>query len=259
MALQPALIRKTAKRSVQQALHLFGLDVKWHIPRPAHAVPTLLELYQVDTIFDIGANAGVSGQYFRNLGFTGKIVSFEPVDLYYRRLEQTAAPDPLWHCEKLAIGDQNGEQDINVSGGSGGASSFLPTVGHIEENEPELAVIGKERVKVETLQSVMNRHYPDGDRLFLKIDAQGYERKILESAAAELDRVVGMRIEVSLVQSYEGEPLIYEMLPFIYSLGFKLCGIEEAWSNRSTQEVFQIDAMLMRTDRAFPSPQAERG
>ena len=60
-----------------------------------------------------------------------------------------------------------------------------------------------------------------------------------------------MRIEVSLVQSYEDEPLLYEMLPFIYSLGFKLCGIEEAWSNRTTQEVFQMDAMLMRTDRVL--------
>ncbi len=214
-------------------------------------MPTLLGLYQVDTVFDIGANAGMSGQYFRNLGFNGKIVSFEPVDLYYRRLQQASAQDPLWLCEKLAIGDENCEQDINVAGGSGGASSFLPTVGHIEENEPDLAVIGQERVKVETLQSVMNRHYPEGDRLFLKIDAQGYERKILGSSQRELDRVVGMRIEVSLVRSYEDEPLMYEMLPFIYNLGFKLCGIEEAWSNQTTQEVFQVDAMLMRTDRAI--------
>ncbi len=84
----------------------------------------------------------------------------------------------------------------------------------------------------------------------MKIDAQGYERKILESANRELDRVVGMRIEVSLVQSYQSEPLICDMLPFLYGLGFKLCGVEEAWSNRNTQEVFQIDAMMMRADRS---------
>ncbi len=252
MALQSTRIRKTAKRSVQQALHLFGLDVKWHVPQPAHAVPTLLQLYRVDTIFDIGANAGMSGEYFRNLGFSGKIVSFEPVDVYYRQLAQKVAADPRWSCEKIAIGDQDGEQDINVSGGCGGASSFLPTVGHIEENEPDLAVIGQERVKVETLQSVMARHYPEGDRLFLKIDAQGYERRILESAGSELDRVIGMRIEVSMVRSYEGEPLICDMFPFLYGLGFKLCGLEEAWSNRQTQEVFQLDAVMLRTDRLLP-------
>ena len=249
MALNSTLIRKTAKRSVQQALHLVGLDVKRHIPRPVHAVATLLELYQVDAIFDIGANAGMSGEYFRNLGYAGKIFSFEPVEAYYRQLEQKASRDPLWVCEKIGLGDQNGEQTINVSGGCGGASSFLPMVGLIEAEEPDLAVIGQETVRVETLQTVMSRHYPQGDRLFLKIDAQGYEQKILASAGKDLDRVIGMRIEVSMVRSYQDEPLICDMFPFLYDLGFKLCGIEEAWSNRDTQEVFQLDAAMFRTDR----------
>jgi FkbM family methyltransferase len=249
MAINSNLIRKTAKRSVQEALHLVGLDVKRHIPRPVHAVATLLELYQVDAIFDIGANAGMSGEYFRNMGYAGKIVSFEPVDAYYRQLEQKASQDPLWLCEKIGLGDQNGEQTINVSGGCGGASSFLPTVGLIEEEEPDLAVVGQETVRVETLQTVMSRHYPKGDRLFLKIDAQGYEQKILQSAGKDLDRVIGMRIEVSMVRSYQDEPLISDMFPFLYGLGFKLCGIEEAWSNRDTQEVFQLDAAMFRTDR----------
>ena len=57
-----------------------------------------------------------------------------------------------------------------------------------------------------------------------------------------------MRVEVSLLRSYEDEPLIYDMLPFLYGLGFKLCGLEEAWSNRLTQEVYQMDAVLMRPE-----------
>ncbi len=136
MSNQSAMIRQAAKRSIQRAVRLFGPDVKRYVPHPPHALDTLLELYQVDTVFDIGANAGMSGNYFRNLGFRGKNVSFEPVDTYYRQLEQKAANDPRGFCEKIAIGGQNGEQEINVSGGCGGASSFLPTVGHIEVNEP---------------------------------------------------------------------------------------------------------------------------
>ncbi len=241
-------LRKTAKQSIQATLHAVGLDVKFYVPSPPHELSTLLNLYQVDTIFDIGANAGMSGGYFRNLGFTGKIVSFEPVSTYYRQLEQAAAGDPLWLTENMAVGDQNGEQEINVSGGCGGASSFLNTVGHIEANEPDLAVIGRERVKVATLESVIQRHYPSGDRLFLKIDAQGYEKKILESSAS-LDRVIGIRIELSIVQSYEGEPLMCEMMPYLYNLGYRLCGLDEAWSNQRSQEVFQIDGVFLRTDK----------
>ncbi|HLN97781.1 MAG TPA: hypothetical protein VK208_04910 [Pyrinomonadaceae bacterium] len=56
-------------------------------------------------------------------------------------------------------------------------------------------------------------------------------------------------MEVSLVRSYEDEPLICDMLPYLYGLGFKLCGLEEAWTNRVTQQVFQLDAVMLRTER----------
>ena len=59
-----------------------------------------------------------------------------------------------------------------------------------------------------------------------------------------------MRIELALVRSYEGAPLMADMLPYLAGLGFRLCGIEEAWSNRATQEVYEVDAVLFRTERA---------
>jgi hypothetical protein len=39
------------------------------------------------------------------------------------------------------------------------------------------------------------------------------------------------------------------MLPYLYSLGFRLNGIEAAWSNQVTQEVYQVDGFLFRPDR----------
>ena len=104
-------------------------------------------------------------------------------------------------------------------------------------------------VRVRTLQSITERHYPRGSRLFLKIDAQGYEKQVLEGAGSQLEKVVGMRIELSLVRSYEGAPLIGDMLPYLAERGYRLCGIEEAWSNRLTQEVYEVDAILFRTER----------
>ncbi len=215
---------------------------------------TLLELYHVDTVFDIGANAGMSGQYLRNVGFSGKIVSFEPVSHVYRQLAERAGKDPSWLCENVAIGEAEGRRRINVSGDTGGASSLLVSTGHVETHAPELRVVGSEMVGITTLASIIERHYPHGNRLFLKIDAQGYEKRILESAGPPLEKVVGMRIELSLVSSYEGAPLIGDMLPFLAGLGYRLCAIEEAWSNRLTQEVYEVDAVLFRTERAQSHP-----
>ena len=248
-AWRPSYVIETTKKNVQRLFHLFGLDLKWHVPHPAHDLFELIKLYQVETVFDIGANSGMSGEYFRNIGYAGKIVSFEPVNDLYRQLERKASRDPLWIAENVAIGDQETEQLIYITGGSGSANSFLLSVGHMEQVAPELATIGSEMVKLRTLRSAIEKHFPQGDRLFLKIDAQGYEKKILQSAGDQLNKVVGIRIELSIVRNYEAEPLICEMLPYLYELGFRVCAIEEAWSNRATHEVYQVDATLFRTER----------
>lgn len=234
---------------IRRGFNLIGLDVRRHLPRPPHRLHTLLELYGVETVFDLGANAGVSGQYFRNVGFRGKIVSCEPVSRYYKELESKAAGDSAWLCENVAVGEREGELEINVTGGGGGASSFLQITPAVTERQPEFAVISKERVKVTTLDALARKHYPSGDRLFLKLDVQGYERNVLEGGPETLARVVGLRVELSVLKCYEGEPLMCDMLPFLDGLGFKLCGIETAWSDERTQEVFQLDGIFCRPER----------
>lgn len=237
------------KKIVRRAFNLLGLDLKRHVPRPTHTLPTLLELYGVETVFDIGANIGMSGQYFRNVGFAGKIVSCEPVSRYFKELERKSAADPAWLCENTAVGERAGELEINVTGGGGGASSFLQMTPAVTEHAPELAVVSKERVKVTTLDALARKHYPAGDRLFLKLDVQGYERNVLEGGPETLSRVVGLRVELSVLKCYEGEPLLCDMLPYLDGLGFKLCGIEPAWSDERTQEVFQLDGIFCRPER----------
>jgi len=240
---------RVIKQTLKRGGLLLGFDVRWYVPRPAHALSTLLDLYQVDTIFDIGANTGMSGDYFRNIGFKRKMVSFEPVSHFYGVLEQKTKKDPLWFCENAAVGDFEGESEINVSGTSGGASSFLKMTDLLKDNAPELRYTGQEKVRVTTVDSVIDRYYPEGERLFLKLDVQGFEKNVLEGAQKSLPRIVGLKIEMSVVETYENEFLIYDMLPYLYGLGFRLTGIEAAWSNRVTQEIYQVDGFLFRPDR----------
>jgi FkbM family methyltransferase len=242
-------MESVAKRTLKRVGQLLGLDVRWYVPHAAHALSTLLELYKVDTIFDLGANIGMSGDYFRNIGFKQKIVSFEPVSHYYRQLEQKVKKDPLWFCENTAVGDAESELEINISGEGGSASSFLEMTNHIKDNAPGLCYTGREKVKVRTVDSLVSHYYPEGDRLFLKVDVQGYEKQVLAGARDSLNRIVGLKIEMSVVKTYQGEPLIDEMLPYLYSLGFRLNGIEAAWSNQLTQEVYQVDGFLFRSER----------
>lgn len=235
-------------RLIRRALNLAGLDLKRYRPDLPHQLGTLLRLYGVEAVFDVGANNGVSGRYLRNIGFRGRIVSFEPVGRYYEQLARESAADPLWDCRKMGLGDAEGELVINVSGHSGGASSFLEQTDALGELAPELRNVGSERVAVGTVDRAAEEFYPSGDRLFLKLDVQGFERKVIEGARRTLPRVVGMRVEMSIIQCYEGEPLMCEMLDFIHGLGFRLTGIEPAWSNEATQEVYQVDGVFFRPE-----------
>ena len=232
------------KSFLKKILRSLGLNFRRF--DPTHDLSELLRIYRVETIFDVGANVGASGRYFRNLGFKGKIVSFEPVGQYYKLLVQEASGDPLWTCENVALADVESEQEINVSGGFGTASSFMEKTGQTWESAPELEYVGRERVRVTTIDLAALEHYPQGDRRFLKLDVQGYERKVLEGAIKTMPRIIGVRIELSVSQCYEQEPSMYEMMTYLYDLGFRLCAIEEAWSNSQTREVYQMDAVFFR-------------
>jgi FkbM family methyltransferase len=234
------------KSFLKTTLRSFGVNLRRY--DPTHDLSELLRLYRVETVFDVGANAGMSGRYFRNLGFKGKLVSFEPVGRYYKLLTREADGDSLWTCENAALADAEGEQEINVSGGEGGASSFLNKTGETWESAPEFDYVGRERVRVTTVDAAAAKHYPEGDRLFMKLDVQGYERKVLEGAKQTMPRIVGLRVELSVSQTYEGEPSMFEMMSYLYGLGFHLCAVEAAWSNATTREIYQMDGVFFRVE-----------
>ncbi|MBS0152810.1 MAG: FkbM family methyltransferase [Nitrospira sp.] len=237
------------KRTVQALLGNFGLEVRRKQVQRKTKFETLLMQYQVDMVFDIGANIGQCGPWFRWIGFDKTIVSFEPISHLFQQLSQNAKSDPKWLVEKVALGEKDGVGVINVSGGHGGASSILTMTEHVVKNAPDQAVIRQEEIAITTVEKMMRKYYPEGDRLFLKIDAQGYETRVIEGIGSELPRIIGMKLEMSLVENYRGELLMVDMLPRLKNMGFHLVEFENGWSNEKTGEMHQVDGVFFRTDR----------
>jgi hypothetical protein len=123
---------------------------------------------------------------------------------------------------------------------------------NVIKNAPDQAVTHTERIEIKTLDDVIAEYYPAGERLFLKIDVQGYERQVIEGARKSLPRIVGMKLELSLIENYRGETLLTEMLPILYDLGYRAVSIERAWGNETTREIFQVDVTCFRVDRIQP-------
>jgi FkbM family methyltransferase len=237
------------KKLVKYVLKKVGLDIHKYTPKPVLPLATLFSLYQVDTIFDIGANIGTSVTGFRAIGFQKKIVSFEPIQYLFSQMAVQAAKDQNWVIKNFALGDINEEVYINVSGGHAGASSILSMTSNVLENAPDQEVVRQEKIEVKTIDSIIDQYYPHGDNLFLKIDVQGYEKKVIEGAKNSLARVIGIKVEMSIVKNYEEEMLWTEMIQLLNDLGFRLVLIENGWSNSLTKELYQIDGIFFRTDR----------
>lgn len=86
----------------------------------------MLKAHEVNLVFDIGANAGQFAQSLRELGYRGRIVSFEPQSEAREQLERAASVDPLWEvAPKAAIGAEDGEIELNLAANSI-SSSLLP-------------------------------------------------------------------------------------------------------------------------------------
>lgn len=239
---------KYIRSLVRRGFGRFGYDITRRTPRSNTHCQILraCETFGVDLILDVGANTGQFVSAIRTAGYQGNVVSFEPLSDAHKELQRRAANDDRWHVhERAAIGDFDGEIEINVSRNSV-SSSVLPMLDAHSEAERRSAYVAVEKVPICTLNSVSSRYLKDAHRPFLKIDTQGFEWQVLDGAQEVLPRIVGVLCELSLVPLYEGQHLWKEVLGRLEGEGFSLWSIEKGFTDLRSGRTLQVDAMLFR-------------
>lgn len=214
----------------------------------------LLRAHGVDVVFDVGANVGQYATELRGLGYGGRVVSFEPLPSAFASLSQRAARDPLWDVFQIGLGDTNAHVQLNVSANSQSSSLLPMTTTHLDA-APESRVTGTEQVMIRRLDDVIDDYVAPESRLYLKIDAQGYERKILEGLGPSHRRVLGAQLEMSLVRLYDGEDLLSQLLDYMSALGFVLMSVEPGFSDTRTGQLLQLDGVFYRQQSSSWEPQ----
>ena len=205
----------------------------------------------VNVVLDVGANSGQFATSLRKAGFTGRIVSFEPLSEPFTLLEDKASRDPLWDCRQCALGDDDREVSINVAANAGASSSVLPMLKRHRDVLPSANYVGTEDVTMYRLDSVAPEILRTSEVTFLKADVQGFEKQVIAGGKATIDdRCVGMQIELSFVPLYEGGMLVGEALELVRSLGFVLAGFAPFFVDVRTGELLQADGVFFREDAA---------
>jgi FkbM family methyltransferase len=221
----------------------FGVDVKM---TDEEVFMKQLKHNKIDLILDIGANTGqFSGMIFK-LGYKGKIVSFEPLSSAYEILKKKSERFSNWTvAEQCAIGEEDGKIEINISKNSISSSVLKILTEHVSA-APNSEFIGSEKVKIYKLDTIAEKYSGDAKSIFVKIDTQGFEEKILNGSSEFIKKVKGLLIETSLVPLYEGQALFPQIYDRITKQGFELTGVQPAFINKETGRVLQIDAIFFR-------------
>ena len=211
---------------------------------------SMLRTHNVNLIFDVGANAGQFGVLLRKIGFDGKIISFEPLSDAREILLNISKNDPLWQIAlQTAIGEENGEIEIQIAGNSQ-SSSVLDMLDTHVRAAPDSKYIGKEKVALRTLDSIAPDYMDSNSIAFIKIDTQGYETQVMNGAKKLMSQIVGLQVEISLVPLYKGQCLFDEMLKKLKNDGFELWSISTVFSDPNTAQLLQVDATFFRAPRS---------
>lgn len=237
------------KHQLRQVIQKLGYDVtRYHKPHKLDACVHLLKHYQITVVLDVGANIGQTGKHLREAGYTGRIISFEPVAEAFRELRDAAQHDPGWTCVNCALGDHPHTANIRVAECTV-TTSFLPVRADIIEMLPIPRTAYEEQVAVNTVDAMIGDLTSPADRVFLKIDTQGYEPMVLRGAERTLQQdILGIQLEMSLTPVYEGQQTICEIIDYTSDRGYSLVSIAPAFRDPKTGQIMEVDGIFFRRD-----------
>lgn len=235
---------------IRKFFQVCGINISRYRPSSSFSTQILsaLDLSQINIIFDIGANEGQFSDDIYQQGYSGKVISFEPLSAARNNLIKLASQVPMWTVhEQCAIGDYDGEAKINVSKNLV-SSSLLPMLDSHVNAATDSSYFDSEVVPIYTLDKIADLYLNADSKLFLKIDTQGYELQILNGASKCLKRASGVLCELSLVKLYEGQHLWRDIIDRLEAEGFMLWALREGFTDPNSGQTLQMDGLFLRHD-----------
>ncbi len=210
----------------------------------------LLSKLDVDSLVDVGANDGHFGSRLRRHGYRGRLLSFEPAPSVYERLARRSSADKRWDAFRVALGDREGAALLNLTAATGFNSFLRPNSLALQLFEAGTEIQGEVRVSVDRLDRILPTLLPQikQQRVFLKVDTQGYDLNVLRGAGRQLESIVGVQVEMAMTPLYEGAPLYDDVVEFLEARGFALIAAFPVTWNSKEPRALEYDGMFLRKD-----------
>lgn len=208
----------------------------------------VLQRLSVNCVLDVGANLGQYGLTLRRMGYSGHIVSFEPVRAAWEALQAVANRDPKWTAHHLALGAANTRARMHVTTGMDFSSFLVPTAYSVQRFPASARVERVEEVEVRRLDDLLLSvaGHIDRPRFFLKMDTQGYDLQVFAGARGVVDRLLGLQSELAVVPLYEDIPTMLAELQVYQAAGFELSELVPVSRDPSSARVLEYDCLMLR-------------
>ena len=126
------------------------------------------------------------------------------------------------------------------------ASNYLKPTPFLSQMYPNSVSTVQEKIKIHKFDSLFNEYYQPGDKVFLKIDTEGYEKDVLAGAINSLEYISGLQLELSFKEHYQGELLFMNMVNFLLEKGFTLVALTPLYHNLKSGNILKADGIFWR-------------
>jgi len=207
----------------------------------------LLQRYQIQTVIDVGANIGQFGMSLRNLGFRGKILSFEPMKQAREKLKKVSDKSPPWKVFAEALGSRQEEKILQIFKDDSFSSLYPITESGKKTFGSYVQTEGAQVVKIETLDLLLKKEIStEQGAILLKTDTQGHDLEVLKGGGELLKRANVVMTEASAEVIYEGAPFFAEVLKYLEKNGFEPSGFYPISNRLDTLAMIEFDAFFVR-------------
>jgi FkbM family methyltransferase len=212
------------KQFIKSVLNSLGLDVRRQKFNPDHTLLGLRKL-PIKTVIDVGANTGQFAKYISHLFPDADVICFEPLPAPFRELDTWARRDKRVRAINVAIGESEMETDMFYHVDHSTSSSLLASTDVNQHLYPFIQQQVKVPVRVTTLDTALNplgvSIVPD---ILIKLDAQGYEDRILKGGRTLFSHAAACIVEVSVDRLYKGQAGFKDLVVMLDGYGFEYIG-----------------------------------
>jgi FkbM family methyltransferase len=245
------------KRTLRKAAYTLGLHVG-KFPATDTLQGHLKYFFQragINCVLDVGAHQGEFAGSLQEIGYKGRLVSFEPVKANYEILAGKARAERDWLAHHCALGAEDGEQEINIYQQTVFNSFLSSSEMGTERFGAAVELATKERVRIRRLDQVFRDCIAGiaNPRVFLKMDTQGWDMEVLKGASGVLDQIVGMQSEMAVKQIYGGMTGYTAALEHFAKLGFHVTGMFSVSRDTDGLQIVEFECVLVRDGAVTPS------